>query len=157
MAIHRRVGSAVSGCPDRSRDLLSDGRKKDSHRRRYVLLADFTNGTGDPLFDNTLKIGLNVALTESPFVNLLSSDRVSALSKQMGLPSNANLTAGLARELCQRAGSKMYVAGSIGSADGKYVVALNAVNCQSGKTAAREQIDGSTRADEAFGRSHHHR
>ncbi|HXM12893.1 MAG TPA: hypothetical protein VN946_23275 [Terriglobales bacterium] len=98
-----------------------------------------------------------MALTESPFVNLLSSDRVSALSKQMGLPSNANLTAGLARELCQRAGSKMYVAGSIGSADGKYVVALNAVNCQSGKTAAHEQIDGSTRADEAFGRSRHHR
>ncbi|MGO9934469.1 MAG: hypothetical protein ACLPV8_22005 [Steroidobacteraceae bacterium] len=82
-----------------------------------VFLADFTNNTGDPLFDSTLKIALNVALTESPFVNLLSSDRVSAISKQMGLPSDANLTADSARELCQRAGSRMYVAGSIGSAD----------------------------------------
>jgi len=65
-----------------------------------------------------------VALTESPFVNVLSSDRVSAISRQMGLPANANLTAGQARELCQRAGSKMYVAGSIGSADSKYVVGI---------------------------------
>jgi len=112
-----------------------------------VLLADFTNNTGDPLFDSTLKIALNVALTESPFVNVLSSDRVSALSKQMGLPSNANLTAGLARELCQRAGSKMYVAGSIGSADSKYVVALNAVNCQSGKTVAHEEMTAAGKTD----------
>ena len=86
-----------------------------------VLLADFTNDTGDPLFDSTLKIAQNVALTESPFVNVLSIDRVSAISKQMGLPANRNLTAGQARELCQRAGGKMYVAGSIGSADSKYV------------------------------------
>ena len=58
-----------------------------------VLLADFTNNTGDPLFDSTLKVALNVALAESPFVNVLSSDRVSATSKQMGLPANSNLTA----------------------------------------------------------------
>ena len=112
-----------------------------------VLLADFTNNTGDPLFDGTLKIALNVALTESPFVNVLSSDRVSATSKQMGLPANANLTAGVARELCQRAGSKMYVAGSIGSADTKYVVALNAVNCQSGKTVAHEEMTAAGKTD----------
>ena len=58
-----------------------------------VLLAGFTNNTGDPLFDSTLKIALNVALTESPFVNVVSSDRVSAISKQMGLLANPNLTA----------------------------------------------------------------
>ena len=112
-----------------------------------VLLADFTNNTGDPLFDDTLKIALNVALTESPFVNVLSSDMVSAISKEMGLPANANLTAGLARELCQRAGSKMYVAGSIASADSKYVVALNAVNCQSGKTVAHEEMTATGKTD----------
>ena len=88
-----------------------------------ALLADFTNNTNDPLFDSTLKIALNVALTESPFVNVLSSDKASAISKEMGLPANAKLTARVARELCQRAGSKMYVAGSISSADSKYVVA----------------------------------
>ncbi len=112
-----------------------------------VLLADFTNNTGDPLFDSTLKIALNVALTESPFVNVLSSDRVSATSKQMGLPANSNLTASQARELCQRAGSKMYVAGSIGSADTRYVVALNAVNCQSGKTVAHEEMTAAGKTD----------
>jgi eukaryotic-like serine/threonine-protein kinase len=58
-----------------------------------LLLADFTNNTGDPLFDSTLKIALNVALTESPFVNVLSSDKVSAISKEVGQPANANLTA----------------------------------------------------------------
>ena len=112
-----------------------------------VVLADFTNNTGDPLFDGTLKIALNVALTESPFVNVLSSDRVSATSKQMGLPANASLTAGQARELCQRAGSKMYIAGSIRSADTRYVVALNAVNCQSGKTVAYEEMTAVGKAD----------
>ncbi len=112
-----------------------------------VLLADFTNNTGDPLFDRTLKTALNVALTESPFINVLSSDRVSAISKQMGLPANATLTAGVARELCQRAGSKMYFAGSIGSADSKYVVALNAVNCQSGKTVAHEEMTAAGKTD----------
>jgi len=112
-----------------------------------VLLADFTNNTGDPLFDGTLKIALNVALTESPFVNVLSSDKASAISKEMGQPTDANLTARVARELCQRAGSKMYVAGSIGSADSKYVVALNAVNCQSGKTVAHEEMTAAGKTD----------
>jgi eukaryotic-like serine/threonine-protein kinase len=112
-----------------------------------VLLADFTNNTGDPLFDSTLKIALNVALTESPFVNVLSSDRVSAILKEMGQPANANLTARVARELCQREGSKMYVAGSIGSADSKYVVALNAVNCQTGKTVAHEEMTAAGKTD----------
>jgi hypothetical protein len=65
----------------------------------------------------------------------------------MGLPSNPNLTAGLARELCQRAGSKMYVAGSIGGSDSKYVVALNAVNCRSGKTVAREEMTAAGKTD----------
>ncbi len=111
-----------------------------------LLLADFTNNTGDPLFD-MLKIALNVALTESPFVNVLSSDRVSAISKQMALPANANLTVDAARELCQRAGSKMYVAGSIGGSDSKYVVALNAVNCQSGKTVAHEEMTAAGKTD----------
>ena len=112
-----------------------------------VFLADFTNNTGDSLFDSTLKIALNVALTESPFVNLLSSDKASAISKEMGLPANAKLTTRVARELCQRAGSKMYVAGSIGGADSKYVVALNAVNCQSGKTVAHEEMTAAGKTD----------
>ena len=99
------------------------------------------------MFDGTLKVALNVALTESPFVNVLSSDRVSATSKQMGLPANSNLTASQARELCQRAGSKMYVAGSMGSADTRYVVALNAVNCQSGKTVAHEEMTAAGKTD----------
>ena len=112
-----------------------------------VLLADFTNNTGDPLFDSTLKIALNVALTESPFVNVLSSDKASAISKEMGLPANAKLTARVARELCQRAESKMCVAGSIGSAGSKYVVALNAVNCQSGETVAHEEMTAAGKTD----------
>ena len=88
-----------------------------------------------------------MALTESPFLNVLSSDKVSAISKQMGLPASANLTASQARELCERAGSKMYVAGSIGGADSSYVVALNAVNCQSGKTVAHEEMTAAGKTD----------
>ena len=112
-----------------------------------VLLADVTNNTGDPLFNGTVKVALNIALTESPLLNVLPSNKVSALSKQMGLPANANLTGDLARELCKRAGSKMYVTGSIGSAADNYVLELKAVNCQNGKTVAHQEMTADRKED----------
>jgi eukaryotic-like serine/threonine-protein kinase len=104
-----------------------------------VLLSDFTNNTGDPLFNGTLKVALNVALAESPFINVLSSDRVSAVSKQMGLKTDANRTDQVERELCKRAGSRMYIGGSIANPGDRYVIELKAVNCQSSKAVAREE------------------
>jgi len=104
-----------------------------------VVLADFANRTGDPVFDDTLKIGLSVALNQSPFLNVLSDHKVAGTLRLMSRPVGTKLTPDVVRELCQRAGSKAYIAGSISSLGSQYVVTVEAVNCQSGDTLAQEQ------------------
>jgi tetratricopeptide (TPR) repeat protein/predicted Ser/Thr protein kinase len=113
--------------------------------RDTVVLADFANSTGDAIFDDTLKTGLSVALNQSPFLNVLSDNKVADTLQQMTRPPGTRLTTELARELCQRAGSRAYIAGSIGSLGSEYVVGLKAVNCQSGDTLAQEQVTASTK------------
>ena len=105
-----------------------------------VVLADFANSTGDPVFDDTLKTALNVSLRQSPFLNLLSDSQVAKTLQHMTLPASAKLTPEVTRELCQRAGSKAYIAGSIGSLGSEYVLGLKTVNCQNGDTLAQQQI-----------------
>ena len=104
-----------------------------------VVLADFDNTTGDPVFDNTLKTALSVALSQSPFLNVLSDGTVAKTLKLMTRPPDSKLTPEVAREVCQRAGSKAYIAGSISSLGSQYVLALKVVNCQSGDALAQEQ------------------
>ena len=105
-----------------------------------IVLADFANSTGDPVFDDTLKTALNVSLRQSPFLNVISDSDVAKTLQQMTRPASTKLTPEVARELCQRAGSKAYLAGSIGSLGSEYVLGLKAVNCQSGDTLAQEQV-----------------
>src|SRR3984957_22481 len=107
--------------------------------RDTVLLADFANSTGDPIFDDTLKTALSVALNQSPFLNVLSDNKIADTLQQMTRAPGTRLTPELARELCQRAGSKAFIAGSIGSLGSEYVVGLKAVNCGNGDTLAQEQ------------------
>jgi DNA-binding winged helix-turn-helix (wHTH) protein/tetratricopeptide (TPR) repeat protein len=104
-----------------------------------IVLADFSNSTGDVVFDDTLKTALNVSLRQSPFLNVLSDSEIAKALQQMTRPASTKLTPELAREVCQRASSKAYLAGSIGSLGSEYVVGLKAVNCQSGDTLAQEQ------------------
>jgi eukaryotic-like serine/threonine-protein kinase len=120
-----------------------------------VVLADFTNGTGDPVFDDTLKTALSVALKQSPFLSVISDDKVAATLKLMTRPSDTRLTPDVTRELCQRAHSKTYVAGSINGLGGQYVLGLKAVDCQSGDTLAEEQATavGKERVLDALGRT----
>ena len=105
-----------------------------------IVLADFTNTTGDAVFDDTLKTALEVSLRQSPFLNVLSDRGVTKTLQQMTRPPSTKLTPDVARELCLRAGSKAYLAGSIGSLGSEYVLGLKAVNCQSGDTLAEEQM-----------------
>jgi len=105
-----------------------------------IVLADFTNSTGDAIFDDTLKTALNVSLWQSPFLNVLSDSEVAKTLQQMTRPASTKLTPEVARELCQRAGSKAYLAGSIGSLGSQYVLGLKAVNCQNGETLTQEQV-----------------
>jgi eukaryotic-like serine/threonine-protein kinase len=110
-----------------------------------IVLADFANSTGDPVFDDTLKTGLVISLQQSPFLNVLSNGEVAKTLQQMTRPAGTKLTADLTRELCQRAGSKVYIAGAIASLGDDYVLGLKAVNCQNGDTLAQEQVTASSR------------
>jgi serine/threonine protein kinase/tetratricopeptide (TPR) repeat protein len=110
-----------------------------------VVLADFTNMTGDPVFDDTLKTALSVALRQSPFLNLLSDDRVGATLKLMTRSANTPLTPEVIREVCQRVGGKAYIGGSIGSLGSEYVLGLKAVNCQSGDMLEEEQVTAASK------------
>jgi serine/threonine protein kinase/tetratricopeptide (TPR) repeat protein len=104
-----------------------------------VVLADFDNSTSDPVFDDTLRQALSVGLHQSPFLNVLSPDKVSATLRLMTLPPDTPLTAQRAREVCQRAGSRAYLAGSIARLGTDYVVGLKAVNCRTGDILGQEQ------------------
>src|SRR5271154_3921524 len=113
--------------------------------RDTVVLADFSNSTGDPVFDDTLKTALSVALNQSPFLNVLPENKVAATLKLMSRPAGTKLTPEVTRELCQRAGSKAYLAGSIASLGSQYVLGLKAVNCQSGEPLAEEQVTAASK------------
>jgi serine/threonine protein kinase/tetratricopeptide (TPR) repeat protein len=110
-----------------------------------IVLADFSNSTGDAVFDDTLETALTVSLQQSPFLNVLSGSNVAKTLRLMTRPADTKLTPELARELCQRAGSKAYLAGSIASLGSQYVLALKAVNCQSGDTLAQEQVTAASK------------
>src|SRR5580658_4938503 len=110
-----------------------------------IVVADFANSTGDAIFDDTLKTALNVSLRQSPFLNVLSDSEVAKTLQLMTRPATTKLTPEVARELCQRAGSKAYIAETIGSLGSEYVLGLKAVNCQNGDTLAEEQVTAASK------------
>ena len=110
-----------------------------------IVLADFNNTTGDAVFDDTLKQGLAVQLEQSPFLDVLSDQKVQDTLKLMGRSPTERLTPGLARDLCQRVGSKAYLSGAIASLGSQYVVAVNLVNCQTGDFLVQEQMTASSK------------
>jgi len=113
--------------------------------RDTIVLSDFANSTGDAIFDDTLKTALNVSLRQSPFLDVLSDSKVTKTLQQMTRPASTKLTPQVARELCQRAGSKAYIAGSIDSLGSQYVLGLKALNCQSGDTLAEDQVTAASK------------
>ena len=104
-----------------------------------IVVGDFANTTGDPVFDDALKQALSVSLRQSPYLNVLSDDKVVATLRMMTRPADTRLTPEVARELCQRANSRAYIAGSIASLGSQYVVGLKAVNCANGDVLSQEQ------------------
>ena len=110
-----------------------------------IVLADFVNSTGDPVFDDTLKTALSVSLNQSPFLNVLPDNKIAATLKLMTRPADTKLTPEVAHELCQRAGSKAYLAGSIASLGSQYVLALKVVNCHSGDPLTEQQVTATSK------------
>ncbi|HXJ91982.1 MAG TPA: transcriptional regulator [Terriglobia bacterium] len=107
--------------------------------RDTLVLADFTNTTGDPVFDGTLRQGLAAQLEQTPFLNLLSDTRIAQTLVLMAQPRDARLAPALAREVCLRTASAATLEGSIASLGSQYVLGLKAVNCHNGDLLAVEQ------------------
>ena len=112
-----------------------------------VVLADFANSTGDVVFDDTLKQALATDLQQSPFFNILSERKVSETLKLMGRSVDERVDEKTALDLCQRTGSKAVLAGSIANLGSQYVVGLYALNCQTGDSLAREEIQAGKKED----------
>jgi DNA-binding winged helix-turn-helix (wHTH) protein/tetratricopeptide (TPR) repeat protein len=106
-----------------------------------IVLADFANSTGDPVFDDTLKQGLAVQLGQSPLINILPEQKVRFVLQEMTRSPDEALTATVTQEVCERTGSKVYIAGSIANLGGPYVIGLNAIHCATGDVLAREQTE----------------
>jgi serine/threonine protein kinase/tetratricopeptide (TPR) repeat protein len=101
-----------------------------------IVLADFANTTGDPVFDGALRQGLSVQLEQSPFLSIISDQKVRQTLKLMNQQPDAKLTPSIARELCQRTGSAAVLDGSIAQIGTQYLLTLKAVNCESGEPLA---------------------
>jgi serine/threonine protein kinase/tetratricopeptide (TPR) repeat protein len=110
-----------------------------------IVLADFVNTTGDPVFDGTLKQALSIQLEQSPFLNVLSDSRVRATLKMMNRAGDERLNYEVAREVCQRSDSKAVLEGSISSVGTHYLISLKAVNCQTGDTLASTSAEAAGR------------
>ncbi|MGA8309172.1 MAG: protein kinase [Terriglobales bacterium] len=114
-------------------------------QRDTIVLADFANTTGETVFDDTLKQALRVQLEQSPFLNVLSDQKVDEQLRLMGRPKDQRLTQDVAREVCQRTGSKALLEGSVSSLGSHYAIGLNALNCHTGDALGSEQIEADSR------------
>jgi eukaryotic-like serine/threonine-protein kinase len=112
-----------------------------------VVLADFVNSTGDPVLDGTVRQGLAVQLEQSPFLSLISDERIQQVLRRMGRPANARLTPEIAREICERTASAAVLDGTITSLGSQYVLGLRATSCRDGRVLAEEQVQSTRKED----------
>ena len=112
-----------------------------------IVLADFDNKTGDPVFDDTLRQGLSVELQQSPFLSLIPDRQLRQQLALMGQPKEARLTSEVAQQICERTASAIVLEGSIASLGSQYVLGLRARNCNTGNILDQEQIQAAKRED----------
>jgi eukaryotic-like serine/threonine-protein kinase len=108
-------------------------------QRDQLILADFNNQTGDPVFDSTLKEALAIQLEQSPMIALVSDAELHKNLQYLGQPKDQRITADLAQQIGQRLGVKAYLSGTIAPLGNSYVISINAVNCATGEVFARAQ------------------
>jgi tetratricopeptide (TPR) repeat protein len=113
--------------------------------RDSIVVADFVNTTGEPVFDGTLKEAVTVQLDQSPYLNILPESRVREVLRFMGRSPDERISNDVAREICLRAGAKAMLTGSISSLGSHYVITLAAVNAQTGDALAREQMEAESK------------
>ena len=112
-----------------------------------ILVTDFTNTTGDAVFDGTLKSATAVGLGQSPYLNVVSDQKIQQTLKLMGQPSDARITPEIGRQICSRNAIKAMLTGSIASVGSQYLITLSAVNAATGDTLAQEQVQASKKDD----------
>ncbi|MFY9530541.1 MAG: protein kinase [Candidatus Acidiferrales bacterium] len=135
------IGVALGGW------LFSSGKAHALRATDTVVLADFTNTTGDAVFDGALRQGLAVQLEQSPFLSLVSEERIQQTLRLMGQPPDARLTPEIARDLCQRTQSAAVIDGSIANLGSQYILGLKTVNCRTGDSLAQEQVQAARKED----------
>ncbi len=112
-----------------------------------VVLADFANSTGDPVFDDTLRQGMTVQLEQSPFLSLISEARIQQVLQMMGQPADTRLTPKIAGEVCERTASGVVLDGSIANLGSQYVLGLRAKDCRTGNILVAEQAQAARKED----------
>jgi len=110
-----------------------------------LVLADFANSTGDPIFDGTLRQGLAIQLEQSPFLAIMEDGEMQRVLRLMSRPADTRITDGIAHEICIREKAAATINGAIASLGRSYVITLQAISCQSGRTLAREQVQAEDR------------
>jgi serine/threonine protein kinase len=126
---------------------LMPRRPRALNARDTLVLGEFANSTGDPVFDDTLKQGLSIELEQSPFLNVLSDQKVARTLKLMNRPVTERLTPEVAQEVCQRANSRAMLTGTIASVGNRYLIGLRAVECRTGDRLASTQAEAKSRDD----------
>jgi len=114
--------------------------------RDTIVLGDFANSTGDPVFDSTLREGLSVQLEQSPFLSLVSGEGMQETLQMMGQPANTRLTPQIAREVCQRTNSTAVLEGSIALIGTRYDLILKAINCSNGDLLASTEAQANDKS-----------
>jgi serine/threonine protein kinase/Flp pilus assembly protein TadD len=143
------VGLAVGGW------LFFSGKAHALTDKDTIVLADFTNTTGDAVFDGTLRQGLSVQLEQSPFLRIVPDQQIQQTLKMMGQSPDAKLTPEITRELCQRTSSAAVLDGSIAQIGSQYLLTLKALNCASGQSLASTEAEtsGKNHVLEALGKA----
>jgi eukaryotic-like serine/threonine-protein kinase len=131
------LGLAMTVFLRRTRAVMSD--------RDAILVTDFVNTTADPVFDGTLKKALAVDLEQSPYLNVFPEQKVRQTLQFMGRTPDERITGDVGREICQRAGIKAMLNGSIANLGSQYVITLDAVNAGTGESLAREEVQASSK------------
>lgn len=126
---------------------LSSRKKYALTEKDTVVVADFTNRTGDPIFDDTMKQALTAALSQSPFLNILPEERERETLLLMDRPTDQRITPDVAQEICRRTGSTAVLDGSIERLGSRYAVGLSAISCVNGDLVASEQVQAVRKED----------
>jgi eukaryotic-like serine/threonine-protein kinase len=126
---------------------LYAGRKPRLTEKETLVLSDFTNSTGDPVFDETLRRGLAVQLAQSPYLAVISDERMQRILKLMGQPANAPVSREASRAICERTASAAVLEGSISSLGTVYVLGLRATSCSTGDVLAEAQVQAARKEE----------